>query len=64
MKLKIVMTMDNAAFEEENGGSGTEAARILRKIADRIDGENCTVGDVTPCMDINGNRVGEAKVTA
>ena len=60
MKLKIEITMDNAAFEPD---SGTEAARILRKLADRIAGENCTPGDVTPCIDINGNKVGKAVVT-
>lgn len=60
MKLEIEIQMDNAAFEDN---SGSEAARILRKLADRIDGESCTHGDVTPLIDLNGNRVGKATVT-
>lgn len=60
MKLKIEINMDNAAFSPT---SGTEVARILRKLADRIEGEDCTPGDVTPCIDLNGNKVGKAQVT-
>jgi hypothetical protein len=60
MTLTIKIQMDNAAFENY---SGTEAARILRKLAARIDGEDCTPGDLTPCIDINGNKVGKAEVT-
>jgi len=60
MKIQIVIAMDNAAFED---CSGAEVARILHRLANRIDGETCTPGDVTPCMDYNGNRVGEARVT-
>jgi len=59
MKLLIEIEMDNAAFEP---CSGTECARILRKLADRIEDEQCTEGDVTPCRDINGNKVGKAEV--
>lgn len=59
MKLTIEINMDNAAFED---CSGTECARILRKLALRIEGDNCRPGDVTPCMDINGNKVGNATV--
>lgn len=61
MKLKIEITMDNAAFEPDNG---TEAARILRKLADEIDGGNYPVsGIVKPLFDVNGNECGKAKVT-
>ena len=59
MKLLIEIKMDNAAFED---GSGTECARILRELANRIEGEQCAIGDVTPCLDINGNKVGKAEV--
>lgn len=59
MKLKIEIVMDNAAFEP----SGTEAARILRELADRLDGDQLRAKDLRPLRDINGNRVGEAKVT-
>jgi hypothetical protein len=60
MKLKIEITMDNAAFENS---SGDETARILRNLADECEG-----GDILPefnrrLMDINGNNVGAAKVT-
>jgi hypothetical protein len=62
MKIKIEITCDNAAFSEENGGAGQEVGRILRRLADRIyiipeAGGGCAL------MDINGNKVGEFKVT-
>jgi hypothetical protein len=53
MKLKIEITMDNDAFEPDNG---TEAARILRDLADEIDGATYPVANwVKPLRDINGN---------
>ena len=61
MKLKIEITMDNDAFEPDNG---TEAARILRDLADEIDGATYPVANwVKPLRDINGNECGKAKVT-
>lgn len=60
MKLKVEIVMDNAAFEPENG---TEAARILRYLAERFDGEHLRAKDLRPLRDVNGNRVGEARVT-
>lgn len=54
--LKVVMNLQNAAFE---GSSGTEAARILRDVASRIDGEELGVNDCRFLRDVNGNRVGE-----
>ena len=60
MTLKIEIVMDNAAFEPQ---SGTEAARILRELAERLDGENLRAKDLRPLRDVNGNRVGEARVT-
>ena len=60
MKLKIQITMDNAAFEGDGGGS--EAARILRDLADRIDG-GLTSKTLVRLNDVNGNNVGTAKVT-
>jgi hypothetical protein len=61
MTLKITIKMDNAAFEPDNG---TESARMLRELADLLDGTNlsCTF-ELRGLRDINGNRVGEAKVT-
>jgi len=58
--LKITMEMDNEAFTECNG---SEAARILRKAADMMDGSEWHIGDYFKLRDFNGNTVGEAKVT-
>lgn len=60
MKLKITITMDNAAFEES---AGTEAARILAELADGLDGKQLPMGVSIRLADSNGNHVGEAKVT-
>jgi hypothetical protein len=61
MKLKIEINMDNAAFEPDNG---TEAARILRKLADEIDGGHYPASSIVkPLRDYNGNEVGKAKVS-
>lgn len=59
MELKIKMDMDNAAFEDANG---YEAARILRKLADKIEGQQLEGSDSFRLMDANGNGVGEAEV--
>ena len=57
--MKVVITirdMDNAAFE---GDPSQETARIIRKLADRIDGQpHFSPGHSQPLMDINGNEVG------
>lgn len=51
MKAKIIVNMDNAAFED---GQGAELARILRRLADDV-----ASGDSFATLrDINGNRVG------
>ena len=60
MKLKIEIKMDGAAFESN---SGTEAARLLRSIAADIEDRDCLPGERIQLADINGNSVGEAKVT-
>ena len=59
MKLKIEIRMDKAAFEPEQG---TEAGRILRELATLIKGEIPSPNRIG-LFDINGNRVGEAKIT-
>lgn len=61
MKLKITITMDNAAFENCNG---SEAARILRELCqNQLHATPLAVGDDKWLFDENGNRVGEMKVT-
>ena len=61
MTLTIKITMDNEAFQPDNGG---EAARILRVLADTIDGDSLDASDRLPgLMDVNGNKVGMASVT-
>lgn len=63
--LTLKMEMDNAAFAECNG---CEAARILRGVADAIDGlhfdrDTDPYDRIIILRDANGNTVGEAKVT-
>lgn len=60
MRFKLEIKMDNAAFEEP---SGTELARILRDLADDLAEMDCFPGYSKTLMDINGNRVGQAKTT-
>lgn len=59
--LSIQVQTDNAAFDE--GGTGVECARILRKLADELERAGDIGGDSGNLYDINGNRVGEWKVT-
>lgn len=66
MTLHVRLSMDNAAFDPDS--QGTEAARILRKLADQIDGQSWVEADLTSddsfqLMDANGNTVGRADVT-
>lgn len=63
MKLIVTVNMDNAAFKEAS--EGAEAARILNHLAEVIEHEGLGMspGARMPLRDINGNRVGEAKVT-
>lgn len=65
MKLKITVDLDNAAFRDPGHGPQWEVARILGTFANYIiDHPLEGVGDsghLPP--DINGNKVGEWKVT-
>ena len=61
MKLTIEIKMDNAAFDE---GPETEAARILRELAEQLE-DNwyfAKMDNELPLIDINGNRVGSVRV--
>lgn len=60
MTLKIEIKMDNAAFGPCNG---TEIARILEKICVRWYDEDIGDGESIRLLDLNGNHVGEARVT-
>lgn len=67
MKVKIVVNMNNAAFYDDP----KEISRILseagerlsEEIGDAIDDTNCDPGVELTIRDINGNKVGLAKVT-
>jgi len=62
MRLALEIDMDNDAFGNDEGGSGTEAARILQKLTVGWKGTPLEVGDEWTLMDYNGNRVGRARV--
>ncbi|MDP2661320.1 MAG: hypothetical protein Q8R28_11395 [Dehalococcoidia bacterium] len=64
MRLNIFIDTDNAAFMDQDD-PGTEAARILRALADRLQGNHwISPGYSQALHDINGNEVGNAWVTA
>ena len=52
MPLTVRIKTDNAAFQGDS--LGPELARILREIAEKLEGGR----DGGPVMDANGNRVG------
>lgn len=56
-KFRLSIDTGNAAFED---GAAQEVARILRELADRIEGRAC-LPDAVRLFDINGNHVGDAK---
>lgn len=65
MKYEITIIMDGAAFYAEDDEraekvTGTELARILRKIADRCEDHDAPA-DIR-LQDINGNYCGEARL--
>lgn len=49
---KLQFETDNAAFDEENREH--EVARILREVADLVEGGS----DTNQVRDVNGNRIG------
>lgn len=64
MKFTLTITgMGNAAFQEDEdfgGNPETEVARILRTAADRIENGHLDAGSL---WDVNGNKVGEYRVS-
>ena len=61
-KLTLTIERGNAAFSE--GNDAYELARILRKLADRLEAENTQYAGTVGLHDFNGNRVGKADWTA
>ncbi len=59
MKLKLTMEMSNAAFDDGADGR-MEAARILKSAVTWLEENSPTKFGL---YDINGNRVGELKIT-
>ena len=59
MKLSINIRTENAAFEDN---AGQECARILRELADSLDGFASLDEFDAKLMDLNGNTVGSALV--
>jgi hypothetical protein len=57
---KLTIDTDNAAFED---GGNDEVARILRKLADRVEYGDRLADDNGACLDANGNRVGTWELT-
>lgn len=58
-KFKLEIELDNEAFHDEFGdGDATELARILRKLAERVEYGTPGEGDYGGVKDINGNVVG------
>jgi len=56
MKIKIQINATNAAFEDNES---FETARILRELADKIEGHpNFSPGHDQALRDLNGNEVG------
>lgn len=60
MKATISINANNAAFKNE---AGTETARILRQLADDLEGRDLLPGESTNLRDINGNKVGRFEVS-
>ena len=59
MTFKLKADLENAAFED--GCSGNEMARILRKLADQLEGMALT-GERGTLQDFNGNTIGQWNV--
>jgi len=67
MKLKIEIQMDNAAFESPGETArfrdGGEVARILSRLAGNLRDRTIEPGEIENLHDVNGNHVGQARVT-
>ena len=60
MELRITVSMENAAFEDDRND---EIVRILRRLAMNIQEDaELTAGYAVPLRDVNGNLCGIAKI--
>ena len=62
MRFIVTISMENAAFGED---CGSEVARILRKLASACASGEYSLPDtsaVATLLDVNGNKVGSARV--
>ena len=57
MDYQITINTDNAAFNETDDNGAYETARILRRLANDIEGSGLCEFNL---RDFNGNKVGEA----
>jgi hypothetical protein len=64
MRMTIELEMNNAAFTEDGPGAESyEAVRILRDLADRVEGHpHLSPGYSQALRDINGNKVGRMDI--
>ncbi|MFK0572149.1 hypothetical protein [Endozoicomonas sp.] len=62
MKMKIIVKMDNAAFDPEENLQGVELARVLRKLASQVEDATFETGDRFLVADINGNKALDARI--
>ena len=60
MQAVIKIKMNNEAFHE--CPNGTELARLLRDLANRVDWWTMSAGDSAPINDLNGTNVGRMDI--
>lgn len=62
MKITITITTDNAAFGDTPQDAGTEVARILKRLSEKL--QDTDPGDYcgSKLVDVNGNTVGKISV--
>lgn len=53
----VTLKTSSEAFDEQEGNPGKEIARILRKIADRVE-DGVAENDYASALDLSGNTVG------
>lgn len=58
MNIRITIETGNAAFGDSPQECGTEVARILRDLADKLEETDPEDYDGAKLMDYNGNKVG------